>query len=712
MRIKLEEQINEIRRLMDYNRSSVILINEQGFGGAAGIVGTPQNFKTDSGIKDPKSGIFYRQKFKKELGYFDSEMMLGECFTISYFDSNSNAKNCMDFPNIYKDPNPKLGYYIYGDVLNDDDNKSEKVRIYLPKDTFFTDLNGIVKSFIAYPTCPEQQKKQGGIKYTLIYQLNNPQKAIIDQVMTEDGVKFVDDDASRGWSISFFEGSQSGYFAIGLNDDEGFDNVSKSKPATDLIPTQFKEFSLENYGEEFGRSEFDIWYDSGWGIAIQIGGAILVGIISGGIGTLLTAGMESLLAARAIVLGAELAGELIYAIPEAIYLKNRGMNTASTIVLLFSLLPLFNRLGLVKRLAGDMSKEQMNQFVLNLAKKADAGDFRSPADVKKWLSSLDANTRAWAERMIKEGAAALEKISEKELKDQLQNGLKKLINETRVKNASKVTAKKIYDEEFVTLIKNINPTTISGLKLAGIDVLATFGSMPVVMMVVKDNEEFIRDPQRILDKASENIQKIASAFEEKRLTNIKTEIEKLKQAVTLNPDDMDSARKLVDLVYELGTLNDKTSTNDVKSEILKSFLQELLVDIKIDYFEAQWNKNLQNEAVDLNKKLSVLPSYLQDEFWTTTTIAHCQSLPYTDFKSINDACDFIDWVNKTHSNDFTYETISKRIKRGLIDTCEIRKGLQPDWSIMKYDCEIRTAYNMYKNEYEKLKNVPGTQKKQ
>jgi hypothetical protein len=31
---------------------------------------------------------------------------------------------------------------------------------------------------------------------------------------------------------------------------------------------------------------------------------------------------------------------------------------------------------------------------------------------------------------------------------------------------------------------------------------------------------------------------------------------------------------------------------------------------------------------------------------------------------------------------------------------------------MKYDCEIRTAYNMYKNEYEKLKNVPGTQKKQ
>lgn len=702
---ELKNILSEMRRLMNYNRSQGSVINEQTFQEYIQYDPVKPNEPKKTGKVD-KTGWFYDQRFikpKNADGYFNSDMKLGECFKINVFDSTSNAANSMDFPGIIKDPNPKLGYFIYGDVLNSN-NKSEKIRIYLPQDEFFTNLKGKIKSFIAYRTCNEKEKNLYGVKYTLIYQLNNPEKAIINQVITADGVKYIDDDPSRGWGITFFNGTETGYFAESTNDDENYDEPINSFSKVNLLPGQFKEFTSGNYSEEFGKSEFDIIYDSGLGTALQIGGAIIIGIISGGIGTLLTAGMESLIAARAITLGIELGSELLLGIPEAIYLKKRGMNTASTIVLLFSFIPLFNRMKLVTRLAGDMSQEEIQRFTLELANKAKGGEFSSPGDVQKWLNGLDANTRAWAERMIKEGSAALKKLNTKEVQEQLENGLKKLINETKVQNVAKGVAKNVYDKEFSDLIKKINPTTINGLKLAGIDVVATFGSIPLIMTIVKDNEEFIKDPQKILQNASENLNKIAMNFENTKVETLVNEVQKLKSTLDSNPNDMDAARKYVDLSYDLGTLFEKRSMSEIKSEILNRFLLELLNEIKLEYFKAEFNKDVQNQAENLLNKLNSFPTYVMDEFWTNIMCAHCTDLPFTDFKIIDDVCNFIDWVNKTHGTDFKYKNPAGEIDGGL-DNCDKRKQVQPNWALMKYDCGVRTAYNLYKTEYEKIKNT-------
>ena len=146
----LENILSEMKRLMDYDRSLGGLILEQGSADITDMNRAETQLNSTGTKAVDKEGVWYRQKFSKNKGFFDNNMMLGECFDIELFTSeNANAYSAMNIPKgeIFKDAD---GYYIHGDTSDYGDKR--KVKVYLPKNEFFNQLIGVVKSFIAYQT--------------------------------------------------------------------------------------------------------------------------------------------------------------------------------------------------------------------------------------------------------------------------------------------------------------------------------------------------------------------------------------------------------------------------------------------------------------------------------------------------------------------------------------------------------------------------------
>lgn len=676
-----EQEKNKIRSL--HNSENIFISEQSPSADIADMNRSKEQLSKSPSNPKSKDGVLYRQSFKPHKGYFDNQMMLGECFDVVKFTANDNAVTSMNIPNekIFKD---YIGYYIKGKTNSY--GGSRDIRIYLPKDEFFKSLSDVVKSFTAYPTCRDQKTKEGGRKYNLVYQLNDTSKAVINQVVDGSGISIEDGDPARGWIISQFVGNQSGYFR-GKSEEYG---DGPETLTNDILPQDFSEYSLENYGEEYGRSSFDIWYDSGWGTAISIGAAILVSVVTAGIGTAI--GVTS----RATILGFELAGELAIAIPEAKYLLGRGMNSSATMVLIFALIPVLNASNFAKKVTGTLTDKE----IVDLIKKvSDNEKLQTPGDIKLWIKSLDGKTRKFVEEALQNGSDYLKQVNKQQLVNDINNGLKKVINDVKSK---KVITKEI-QESTEKLFINLSKSYASTFKLIGLDLVSVFASIPLITLIVRDNEEFMRDPQRIMKSASENVKKLLEVVDKRITTELSNEIIELQRKFNSNNDDIESGRKLFELVENLSSITDPKY--DYKKEtLINSFLQKVLYQITVEYMESKLKRDS-----DTNKRaietLKILPG-LEDEFWKSLT-NYCSDVPQTIFKTKDDACNFIDWVIKNQT-DFKSKNVRGGVSYG-IQNCEDRINIdnQPEWYIMN-NCIIKQAYNQYKDLYnQSIKNIEG-----
>jgi hypothetical protein len=675
-----EQEKNKIRSL--YNSDNNFISEQSPSADIADMNRYKEQLSKSPSNPKSKDGVFYKQSFQPHKGYFDNQMMLGECFDVVKFTANDNAVTSMNIPNekIFKD---YIGYYIKGKTNSY--GGSRDIRIYLPKDEFFKSLSDVVKSFTAYPTCSDQKTKEGGRKYNLVYQLNDTSKAVINQVVDGNGISIEDSDPARGWIISQFGGSQSGYFR-GKSEEYG---DGPETLTNDILPQDFSEYSLENYGEEYGRSSFDIWYDSGWGTAISIGAAILVSVVTAGIGT--AVGVTS----RAAILGFELAGELAIAIPEAKYLLGRGMNSSATMVLIFALIPVLNASNFAKKVTGTLTDKE----IVNLIKKVlNNKELETPGDIKLWIKSLDGKTRKFVEEALQNGSDYLKQVNKRQLVEDINNGLKNVINDVKSK---KVVTKEL-QESTEKLFADLSKSYASTFKLIGLDLVSVFASIPLITLIVRDNEEFMRDPQRIMKNASENAKKLLDVVDKRITTELYNEITELQRKFNSNNDDIESGRKLFEIVENLSSITDPKY--DYKKEtLINSFLQKVLYQITVEYMESKLKRDS-----DTNKRaretLKILPG-LEDEFWKSLT-NYCSDVPQTIFKTKDEACNFIDWVIKNQIDFKSKNGWGKEMKG--IQNCDDRiSEHQPEWYIMN-NCTIKQAYNQYKDLYnQSIKNIGG-----
>ena len=699
MEDNLKQTLLEMRRLMNYDRSSNSLLNEQDpeairwdgekFSTYLSTVGKQAKGMVTNWCTE-KGSLCYRQNFEPYKGYFDNVTMLGECFDIELFDyNNTNAPMAMDIP---KDKVFKEGtnYYINGTTL--EYGKESPIRVYLPKDEFFKSLMGVIKSFTAYPTCIDQQNKENGKKYTLIYQLTDPSKAILQRTINADGiVDATSDDASRGWTISLFGGYQSGYFRY-----KGTGDASSS----DLTPGNYAEYTLDGYSNEYGRSAFDIWYDSGWGTVIQITGAIIVGMISAGVGTVLAAGLEGA-AATMVVLGTEIVGEYLIAIPEAIYLTKRGQNGSAAFVLVLALLPVFNRLGFIKRAAGILTKGEIDDLI---ARSIDeSGKFTTPGDIKQYMKNLTYKERMFLENFVQDAAEGLSKIEQKTLQDEIYAGLKSVFTQTVAK---KVITKGI-EKTAEKVLKNL-PKTFggSGLKLIGIDLAAIAASMPIIYSVFEDDEKLRDDPQGFLDQLEKNGERINNLITEdirKKAEEIGLKL-KTDMETASEDDQYQKALLYINYLKGIAKIGEEDSYSLQESEAYKSLYDMVMVDIKIEQIKNENNKQWE----EYKKKKDMAIEIFGEEAYWNNILSYCKDIIAPTFKSIDDACLFLDWVLEKKPNTSYYIEDTKNnvsVEFTISANCDVKRNNmeQPDWVTIQ-DCDIRNAWNKYGTEY--LKKNP------
>lgn len=682
---ELKIVLSEMRRLMNYNRSQDNLINEQTF--QEYIQYDNQGTKQDKGVKDGKDDIFYKQKFKPYKGYFDNNMMLGECFDVTLFDNNNaNAISAMDIPRneIFKDG---YGYYTKGKSLS----FGGETRIYLPKDEFFKNLIGVVKTFTAYKTCNDQKKRQGGRRYTLVYQLIEPEKATAIFTMDADGEKETSTDPSRGWQITNFAGNESGYFAEDTSQEpEGGWGQKSDNPKNNMLPQYFNEYSLQNYGEEYARSEFDIWYDSGWGITAIIAAQILLAIATAGVGNAISAAVGATgLASTAIVVGAELSVEFTIGLIEAKYLFDRGYNTGAYMVLIFSLFPVFNRLGFIGKLSGRITEDEVARLLKEIGQEADAGRFKTPGDVKAWLKSLDDTTRRTVEDLLQKGSKALEKANSKALVTDINKSLNKILNEIKTKGLTKETQAviKATTKEWPKLY---GPT----LKLIGIDLGVVLGSIPLFATFVEDDQEIKQDPQGFMKKVGDGINKFKAiiGFSSELEEKIKAKGDDLMSRVSANPNDTNAMTELINYLKDFAGTGSQ-NYNDIRTEAYKTLYDIVVVQMQYDYHK---NKG----DFELKKYTSIA-----DENYL---LSPCKDLTQTPFKTKDEACKFLTWVDQTKKDTYGESTFKyyvnfngKNIENIGVYTCDKRNENNSSLNLILNDCEIKNAWQQYGKEYTK-----------
>lgn len=681
-----EQEKNKIRSL--YNSDNNFISEQSPSADIADMNRSKEQLSKSPSNPKSKDGAFYKQSFQPHKGYFDNQMMLGECFDVVKFTANDNAVTSMNIPNekIFKD---YIGYYIKGKTNSY--GGSRDIRIYLPKDEFFKSLSDVVKSFTAYPTCRDQKTKEGGRKYNLVYQLNDTSKAVINQVVDGNGISIEDSDPARGWIISQFGGSQSGYFR-GKSEEYG---DGPETLTNDILPQDFSEYSLENYGEEYGRSSFDIWYDSGWGTAISIGAAILVSVVTAGIGTAIGA------TSRVAILGFELAGELAIAIPEAKYLLGRGMNSSATMVLIFSLIPVLNASNFAKKVTGTLTDKE----IVNLIKKVSKNEkLQTPGDIKLWIKSLDGKTRKFVEEALQNGSDYLKQVNKQQLVNDINNGLKNVINDVKSK---KVITKEI-QESTEKLFINFSKSYASTFKLIGLDLAAVFTSMPIIKKIIEDDEEIMKDPQGFLENVKKNIELVFGDTDEKIRKKAEEEYKKLQSDfinATTSEDQLNKGKLLLNFLKDIGNTG-KIDYEEMSTDVYKVLLQMVLYDIKKEYYVAYAN-NQTKEVLESKNKYNQLVT--NTENWDQYLLSFCSDLPMTPFQNYQESCEFLTWVSTNKKNFYftiSFDDGTKTTVTG-VKSCDFKKNkLGYSESYIMNECEIRNAYSQYGTEYSKI--VPTT----
>jgi hypothetical protein len=612
------------------------------------------------------------------------------------------------------------GYFIYVDDQN-------QIRLYLPKNEFFTSMAGKVKSIVAYKTCADACKSKGGngitqygnILYTVIYKLEDPKNAMLTQVMTPEGLMFVDSgDISRGWKIDYNMVKETGYYNVGNQ------NLDSSQTDYSYDTSSFKELTMSDYAEEFARSEFDIWYDSFGGTALTVIAAVVVSALSEG--TLAPFMFEWVASQGARTLGTfaiKQLAEYVIAIPEAIYLMDRGMDSQAAFILLLAHIPVVENVWIQPKF--NLSKDIVYGQVTELMNKYRSGIFKTPADVKMYLKTLPDATRETMEKVFKIVDEELVK-NPNLLKSYFAKELKLVMNKASRGEIDKVSrAFEKIKGKYAFKTPTMSQTIVKTAKIFGVIMFPAFGINMGLTELIEENP-IVKDPRRLgqIMTALESIGKILDTKQQSELANMSKAIEQKINTAILNQDYV----KLVEGVTEQlnildgiekmqgGTItlnsgaqtefkNNKGQITSTYVSVLIGFIMKRIYQARMDDYLKVQSKNEEIVKVLQNSMKIVLnDTKIYTDFCKNVTLNTKQIPP----KTKDESCAFRLWVTQKHP-EFKFEVPGYTIKPpiSLCDRFELR-NYPPEFYLN--ECGFKYAWNLYYNEYRKSTSSPQNKK--
>lgn len=661
----------------------------------------------------PRNSVDYRQEATTRATLFNSLQDVMECWDFQLFDENSNAANSMylgDQP-IYLDS--VNGYYFFAD-------ESQQVRIYLPKDEFFKSMAGKVKSIIAYNTCKEacSSKNSNPVLsklYTVLYNLKDPKKAMLTTIMTATGPVPEDSgDPSRGWAIDYSAVRSTGYFGVG-------EAIGKET----FSPSDFTELSLENYGEQFARSQFDIWYDSVGGTALSIGVAIGVSMLSEG--TLAPLMLDWVASQGARTLGVFLikqAAEYAIAIPEFIYLKERGMDSQAAFILLLAHIPVFESLWIQPKFKLD--RDIIYGQTTELLNRYRQGSFKTPADFKNYLKSLPEQERIMMETVFKTVGDELIKnpnLFRKSFAEELQFIVRK-VNKGELDKAQRAFTRLSNTHKFV--IPTTSQSLIKGAKIFGAIMFPAFGIQAGLTELIEENP-IVKDPAK-LGRVVQALELLPELLNSEQANILKVKEQEYKEMISASTRDQNYALLVAGTTGLLKILEDTDKvigskiklTNEKSNQIesAKGKITSEFVSLYLGFIISRIVKEKYDSYTKGNGGYSAIASKVEKS-WSMVIID--QTL-YTDFctditlvnppKTKQESCLFRDWVVKNHK-EFKFEGPLPDKTTGLkqLTLCPVweRNFKFTDDFYLK-ECGFKYAWVSYYKEYLKLnkKNVGST----
>jgi hypothetical protein len=348
--------LEEIKQLMDYNRSLGGLILEQG---SADIVDMRRSEEQLKNSNAPE-----KRKKENDIKYFN----FGNIAKIPYTNGTQLFYlNNIDTGNILgltkKD---KYGYYdeIFVDSYN------ANVRRYYPtsdwEDWSYLKRNKIPYSF----------KTKNGQFFHLLLKLIDPTKSVSD----------LDDSSnkSRGWALSYpgSKNAVSNDSGTGYYRTDGGNQIPYNITAP-IVPGDLSTYDLDS------RSGFDKFMDSGFGVIAQVVVAIGVTLLTRNlaIGQMTAEGIVSTNVIRSRLFLASVFAESLQGIPLSIYYFNRpGYESAGWMSLAFIMLPAIQRFTPLNNILPDFN----TQTCLGISKKIMESNLKTitQSDLKAFMSKL------------------------------------------------------------------------------------------------------------------------------------------------------------------------------------------------------------------------------------------------------------------------------------------------------------------------------------
>ena len=606
---------------------------------------------------DKTTEIDYNQGVTIRSTIFNDSQDIMECWDCQIFTSESNAANCMYIPGktIYQDPD--FGYFFYGD-------DQENVRVYLPKDEFFTQYQNKVKSITAYKTCSDACKKQNGELFSLVYNLKDPSQAIFTTVMTPEGPKMTGDNTiNRGWTLNYSIVKDTGYFSMGGQNTDPYH-------VTSLEPSKITELNLSNYAQDYVRSPFDTLFDSGLGTVIMIIGAVGVSILSEGtLAPAMIGWIESQAARTILTTVISMTTEYALAIPEILYLQKRGKETDAVFVAILAHVPLFQAAWLNR--AFKIDPDVVYGQTTELLNKYRMGKYKTPADMKNHLKELSKTNPELAKYL----GNILETVGQNIVKNP---DLIKRSFATEIKNIIKNTdAGKLKRVERawqrVQRVNDLMPANSAALlktaKVFGVIMVPAIGINYGLTTIMGENP-LVKDPYRLgrVTAALESLGSIVanSADVKKLQALVESSSQKCNTAI-VNQDYtllVEGATEIINNLEQIDAILDKTVTlnangsaemTGLKKNITSPFVSALL-GVLIKQVEAEANASLEAGRANESKTADLVKKYFNMNIFQVSDKFTCEEIILKDGppKTKQEVCAFTGWMKQFYGS-FRYK---------------------------------------------------------
>jgi hypothetical protein len=649
----------------------------------------------------PRNSVDYRQESTTTPTLFNGVQDVMECWDFQLFNDQSSAANSMFLGDRQMYLDDVNGYYFFAD-------ENQQVRIYLPKDEFFKSMAGKVKSIVAYKTCKEACSSKGtqpdpSILYTLMYNLKNPKDAMLTTVMTEQGPILQDGgDISRGWSVDYSAVKDTGYF-----------NVSGAIGKETYTPSDFAELSLEDYGTKFARSQFDTWYDSFGGTFLSVVVAVGVSVLSEG--TLAPLMLEWVASQGARTLGVFLikqTAEYIIAIPEFVYLKERGMDSQAAFIMLLAHIPFVERVWLQPKFKID--PDIVYGQTTELLNRYRQGTFKTPADFKNYLKTLPEAERKMMENVFKTVGDEMIKnpnLFRKSFAEEIQYVVKKA-SRGDLDKAQRAFTKLSNTHKFT--IPTASQSLIKTAKIFGIIMFPAFGINAGLTELIEENP-IVKDPAKLgkIVKALELLPGLIESNEANILKAKENEYKAKIDKALINEDyallvegttsmlkileDTDKVMggtiKLTDKADTVFQSNKGTITSQYVSLYLGFIAKRIYNEKKESYKNGKGNYSVAETKAILALAMVVTDQALYTDFCSDITLTNPP-------KTKQESCVFRDWVIKNKSQ-FRFEgPMGKRMVKMFLSPClgwEKNRNFTDDFFLK--ECGFKYAWESYGEFY-------------